>query len=207
NAFTPGRQLPPRQVTTASVARVLTTTGWANTTGRALVQIDPPNYDLRIGQRICVLGMLQRPSPAMNPGQFDWAAYYREQRILTSFQVTHGGALQIISTTPPSLMARMREGVRALLARGFTKEQSLDHALLRALVLGDNDPELRDVQEQFRRTGTSHHLSVSGMHVAVLSGFIYLICRILRIRPRPAVIVTMIFAIVYAIAALPAPPI
>jgi predicted membrane metal-binding protein len=44
----------------------------------------------------------------------------------------------------------------------------LDHALLRALLLGDSDPELRDVQEQFKRTGTSHHLAISGMHIAVL---------------------------------------
>ena len=76
-----------------------------------------------------------------------------------------------------------------------------------ALLLGDTDPELRDIQDQFRHTGTSHHLSVSGMHVAVLGGFIYLICRLLRLRPRWAVSIGLLFTLLYGIVALPAPPI
>ena len=140
NAFTPGRKMPPRQVTTASVTQVLTKFGWTPAAGQILVQIDPPLDQLALGQRIRVLGMLQRPGPAMNPGQFDWAGYYRAQRILASLTVTHGGALQILRTDPPTWLARIRQSVRNTLDRGFTKEQSLDHALLRALVLGDGDP-------------------------------------------------------------------
>src|SRR5205823_622896 len=125
--------------------------------------IEPPNGSLALGQRIRALGMLYRPGPAMNPGQFDSAAYYREQRILASIHIPHADAIEILCPARPSLLARSRQAVRTALARGFAPERSLDHALLRALVLGDSDPELRDVQEQFRRTGTSHHLAISGM--------------------------------------------
>src|SRR5439155_4196715 len=83
----------------------------------------------------------------------------------------------------------------------------LDFALLRALLLGDKDPELRDIQEQFRKTGTSHHLSISGMHVAVLGAFVYGICRLLRLRPRWAVSIGVVFTIMYGLAALPSPPV
>src|SRR5206468_5435571 len=162
---------------------------------------------LAINQRVRVLGLLERPSPATNPGQFDWAKYYREQRVLASVHVPLAQNIQIIATSAPGPLDFVRSESRRLLSAGFGAEQSLDHALLRALLLGDNDPELRDVQEQFKRTGTSHHLSVSGMHVAVLSGFIYAICRVLRMRPRAAVVFTVLFALLYAIAALPAPPI
>jgi competence protein ComEC len=199
--------MPPKQVVTAEVKRVKTWNGWVDARGQILVQIAQPHPRLAISQRVRVLGTLERPSPATNPGQFDWAKYYREQRVLASVHVPLAQNIQIISTSAPGPLDLIRSQSRRLLSAGFGAEQSLDHALLRALLLGDNDPELRDVQEQFKRTGTSHHLSVSGMHVAVLSGFVYLICRIVRIRPRAAVIVTMIFAIVYAIAALPAPPI
>src|SRR5687768_13804478 len=72
-SFDPSRRpMPPRQVTTARVVRVLTTSGWRDAAGDMLVSIDPPIHSLAIGQRIEALGMLQRPSPAMNPGQFDW---------------------------------------------------------------------------------------------------------------------------------------
>jgi competence protein ComEC len=45
------------------------------------------------------------------------------------------------------------------------------------------------------------------MHVAVLSGLIYLICRISRLRPRASVLIALSFALLYAVLALPAPPI
>ncbi len=77
----------------------------------------------------------------------------------------------------------------------------------RALVLGDSDPELRDVQEEFRRTGTSHHLAISGMHVAILGGLIYLICRLLRVRPRTAIITALMFVVLYGLVVLPSPPV
>src|SRR5688500_196965 len=162
------RPMPPKQITTAKVVGVLTRDGWTDAAGDILVTFDPPNEKLAMGQRIRVCGMLHRPPPAMNPGSFDWAEYYREQRILTQIAVPHSEAVEIVHVGRPSLIASAREAVRRALAAGFAENQSLDHALLRALVLGDSDPELRDIQEQFRRTGTSHHLAISGMHVAVL---------------------------------------
>jgi competence protein ComEC len=205
--FSNFRPVLPRQVTTAKVLRVMTDRGWTGASGRILVQIDPPNEQLRLGQTIRVLGMLQRPGPAMNPGQFDWAAYYREQRMLTSIHIPQSDAIEIVTSSRPSLLAKAREGVRSLLAAGFSDEQSLDHALLRALVLGDNDPELSDVQEQFRRTGTSHHLAISGMHIAVVGAVVFFICRLLRMTPRKAVATGFIVVILYGLVALPSPPV
>ena len=200
------RPMPPKQVTTATVLRVLTRTGWRDAGGEVLVSLDPPNGALKTGQTVRVCGMLQRPPPAMNPGAFDWQAYYREQRILTQVQIPHAdAAVEILSAGRPSPIAAAREAVRRALAAGFTDPQSLDHALLRALVLGDNDPELRDVQEQFRRTGTSHHLAISGMHVAVLGAVVYGVCWLLRVRPRASALITMTFVILYGVVALPSP--
>src|SRR5688500_2373310 len=205
--FAPRRPLPPKQVVTATVTRVKTWDGWEPASGEILVQISEPHPRLAAGQRVRVLGMLQRPGPAMNPGQFDWAAYYRDQRILASVQVPHAGNIDILEARGPDALTSLREQVRRLLAAGFSSSRLLDHALLRALLLGDSDPELRDVQEQFRRTGTSHHLSISGMHVAVLGGFVYLLCRLLRVPPRATAWTMLTFVIVYGFAALPSPPV
>ncbi|MEO6434670.1 MAG: ComEC/Rec2 family competence protein [Tepidisphaeraceae bacterium] len=205
--FNTARPMPPKQVTTAQVVRVMTTSGWRKASGDILLQTDPPSDRLAIGQRVRVLGMLQRPGGAMNPGQFDWAGYYREQRVLTSIHVPHSQAIEIVASRPPSLLARGRESVRRILGAGFTAARSLDHALLRALVLGDNDPELRDVQEQFRRTGTSHHLAISGMHVAVLGGVIYWLCHLILLRTRAVAWIAMGAVIVYGALALPSPPV
>jgi competence protein ComEC len=199
--------LAPRQVTQARALRVKTWDGWAPVSGEMLVQIDQPHPRLAIDQTVRVLGLIQRPGPAMNPGQFDWAKYYREQRVLVSLHIAHADNIQILSSPKPSPGARLRESVREQLAMGFAETRSLDHALLRALLLGDSDPQLRDVQEQFMRTGTSHHLAISGMHIAVLGGVIYFLCRLLKRPPRFSTYLAMAFVGLYGYVALPSPPV
>lgn len=199
--------LPPKQVATAKVLKVKCWDGWRDATGELLVQIRQPHPRLTAAQKIRVIGMLERPGAATNPGQFDFAKYYREQRILTSLHIDRAGNIEILEESPATLASRIRQVARHGLALGFLPEDSTNHALLRALVLGDNDPELRDIQEQFRRTGTSHHLAISGLHIAVLGGFVYCICRVMRLRPRPTILLTTAFILLYGIAALPSPPV
>ncbi len=201
------RPMPPRQVVTAHVSKIKTWNGWIDATGEILVQIVQPHPQLALDQHVRVLGLLERPAPASNPGQFDWAAYYREQRILTSIHIPTANNITILSQDSIGPLDWIRVMSRRWLAMGFPATRSLDHALLRALLLGDSDPELRDVQEQFRRTGTSHHLSISGMHVAVLGGFVLLLCRLLKLHPRTATIIALAFTLVYGVAALPSPPV
>jgi competence protein ComEC len=205
--FAQHHPLPPRQVATASVSRVKTRAGWAPACGEVLVQINQPHPRLQENQTVRVLGMLQRPAPAMNPGQFDWAHYYREQRVLASLHIPHAENIEILDSPGPTPVMWLRDQTRRLLAAGFAPGRSLDHALLRALLLGDHDPQLRDVQEHFQRTGTSHHLAISGMHVAVLGGLVYWVCRLLCLSPRLAVCLMTGFVILYGVAALPSPPV
>ncbi len=201
------RPLPPRQVAQGKVLRILTTEGWKEGCGTILVQIHQPRNDLEIRQKLEIFGMIERPAPAMNPGQFDWANYYREQRILAGIDVPHAGNVTILATPGADILDRIRARARLALEDGFSKEHRLDHALLRALVLGDSDPMLRDVQDEFIRTGTSHHLAISGMHVAVLGALVYFLCRLLAISPRAAAWVGMIFVVLYGAVALPSAPV
>jgi competence protein ComEC len=175
--------------------------------GDILLQIIQPHPRLQARQRLEALGMLQRPAPAMNPGQFDWAHYYRDQRILASFQVPQSTNIHILDPGRRTPLDWLRDQARRLLAAGFPAERALDHALLRALLLGDPDPQLHDVQEKFQETGTSHHLAISGMHVAVLGGFVFLFCRLLCLSPRVTGVVVTSFVLLYGAVALPSAPV
>jgi competence protein ComEC len=201
------RPLPARQIMQGEVRKILTSEGWQSGSGRVLIQLQEPRGDLEIRQTLLVLGMLERPAPAMNPGQVDWASHYREQRVLASIEVPHGGNVSIIAAPGPNVLDRVRAKVRSALAEGFSRERSLDHALLRALVLGDSDPQLRDVQEEFQRTGTSHHLAISGMHVAVIGWLVYAVCRWFLVSPRKAAWAGMIVVVMYGAVALPSAPV
>jgi competence protein ComEC len=199
--------LPPRQACIAHVVRVKTIDGWQPSVGRVLVQIAEPHAELAAGQIVRVIGLLDRPAPSMNPGQFDWANYYRQQRTLVSLHIPHAQNIEIIERHTPSWRVRWCAWTRAKLADGFDETQSLDHALLRALVLGDPDPELRDVQEQFRATGTSHHIAISGMHIALVGGTVFVVLRLLRLQPRTSWLIASLVIGAYGLAALPSAPV
>jgi competence protein ComEC len=207
NPFDDRRAVAPKQTALATITRVYTTDGWRNCTGDVLLQITDPHPNLAAGQTVRAIGMLQRPAPAMNPGQFDWAAYYRERRVLASFTVSHAASVKVLSDPGAGWLTAVRLKARRLLAEGFPAERSLDHALLQALLLGDNDPQLRDVQDQFQRTGTAHHLAISGTHVALLGALVWGACRLMMIGPRAAATVGVLFTIGYGLLALPSPPV
>ncbi len=206
-AFGQSRPAPPKQSMLATVTAVKTWAGWTPATGSILVQIGEPHPRLAAGQTVRLLGMLERPAPAANPGQFDWADYYRDQRVLTSVRVQSAANVRIVAEQNPGPVADLRAAVRRALGLGFDPAQTLDLALLRALLLGDRDPAMQDVKDQFRATGTSHHLAISGMHVAVLGGVVYGLGRLLRLRPRPLLVGSTAFVVLYGLIALPAPPV
>lgn len=207
NPFDQRRASPPKQVALARAVRIRTTAGWRDCCGDLLLQISDPNPDLAAGQLVRATGMLQRPAPAMNPGQFDWAAYYRDRRVLASLSVGHGASLVVLSDEGPTVWTAARLRVRELLAEGFPADRGLDHALLRALLLGDNDPQLRDVQDQFQKTGTAHHLAISGTHIAVVGGILWFLLRVTGVRPRRAATVVLIVVVGYGALALPSAPV
>ncbi len=201
------RPLPPAQATRAEVLRVLTVHGWRPACGRIVVHVGEPHVRLATAQTVRLTGLLSRPGEAENPGEFDWSDYYRQQRILVGVSTPHRDNIEILQTDSPSWLDRLRIAARDCLEVGFKAETSTDHALLRALVLGDTDPQLRDIQDQFVRTGTSHHLAISGMHIAIIGGLGLGCLRLAGMRPRAACLAAMGIVLLYGAVVLPNPPV
>lgn len=184
-----GRPLPEKLSLSLRVTSVRTWHGWASATGTLPVTISPPDWDLASGQKVRMLGRLERPRPAMNPGGFDAAEYDRRQRMLATMQVSRPYDVQIVSR-PAAILAPLnglRTASRNLLDRGFDVGHAPDRALLRALVFGDREPGLQPVQEDFVHSGTTHLLAANGSRIALLAGAIYLLCRLLRVPPAASV--------------------
>jgi competence protein ComEC len=204
----PGEQraLPSKQIAQAVLRQIRAKSGWTAASGRVLLTLDQPNARLGAGQIVRATGILERPASPTNPGEFDSAAFYRAQRIVAAFRIAHSDGIEILQDNGPGPIEWLREKTRHLLAEGFTADHDLDHALLRALVLGDPDPQLRDVQDEFIHTGMVHQLSISGLHVAIIGGIVLMICRLLRISPRKSVVFSMLVITLYATVALPSWP-
>ena len=200
------RSLPPKQTTVATVRGVKTMDGLRPSDGKIAVTFEQPNVQLRAGQIVRVTGMLQRPSGPMNPGEFDYAAYCRDQRILATFRVGHTDGVQIVGDGLSGPLVWLRDKFRHLLGQGFDDGQSFDHALLRAFVFGDPDPQLRDLDDKFVRTGTIHYLAITGLHVAIIGAMALILCRLLRLSPRASMLIALAVVLLYGLLAEPSWP-
>ena len=206
--FTPDtgpRHLSGTQSGNAEVVAVRTTSGWQTASGGVLFSAVQTPTPIVAGQRIRVVGLLQRPEPATNPGQFDWARYSRSQRVLASLRVGRACDVQLVSPGVEPTLAAARTGVREWLALGFVQREKVDCALLTALLLGDRSPELHPVERDFQKTGTSHLLSSSGARMAVLGAMVFAICRLLRLRPRAAAVIIFACVLCWGAVTLPTP--
>ena len=201
-----GRPLPDKQLLTVEVEKVRLLSGWASAAGTMPVTISPPVAGLGGGQRVRMLGRIERPAPAMNPGGFDAAEHYRRERVLVSMHVSRPYDMQILSPAGRTgfFLAGLRQAWRDLLRRGFDVQHGRQCALLEALVFGDRDPELHAIQDDFVHTGTTHLLAANGSRIALLAGAIYLLGRLLRLSPRKSLTGLTILIALFGFLTLPA---
>lgn len=201
-----GHPLPDRQVLSLAVHAVRSWNGWVPATGGIPVTISPPAPGLAAGDVVRLVGRLERPGPAMNPGGFDAATHYRRERVLAALHVSRPYDVQILSTAPrfTSPLVKARDAARELLDRGFGSSHSADRALLGALVFGDREPALRDVQDDFTRSGTTHLLAANGSRIALLAGAVYILCRLLRLSPRHAAVALTLSVAFFGFLTMPA---
>lgn len=148
------------------------------------------------GDRVSVVGRLTAPRPAMNPGERDTRAYMAAQGISHLLAAPSPHSLKVIERaprwTPGTLIHRARQKAERSL-RELPDRRA--RGLLTALLLGRRegvDPALTDA---FRRTGTTHFLAISGLHIGILAGTIWLLLAPLPLSRRltaPAVAVLVL---------------
>lgn len=147
-------QLADAQASKARLPRVLRLS-WNN----------PPA--VHTGERWRLAVQLRSPYGSVNPQGFDYEAWLLAQRIGAVGSVKAGSRLQ-----PASGMAGWRDGLRErLLAVDAFGRQGV----LAALVLGDGSGLTRQDWQLLQATGTVHLLVISGQHIALLAGAIYLL--------------------------------
>jgi competence protein ComEC len=197
------RRIPPKQVAAAEVTSVRAQTGWRPASGRIELTIEPPDESLNAGQTIRAWGFLSRPQAPENPGEFNFAAYDRRQRVMAEFRIRRSSTIEPERDDGPSPLVRLRQSARNLLAEGFPLARALDADFLRLLLLGDSDPRVDRVRDEFDLTGTAYQLSISGLHIAIIGGTVLLLLRLLRVRPVTATVAALAVVLLYAAVALP----
>ena len=120
---------------------------------------------IRYGDRLRLAGRLL-PPPELDG--FDYPGYLASQGIGTTMWLPE---VELIDEGNGSPAMRLLYALRRTLAESLARVVAEPQAALgQALLLGMRDGLPDELVEEFRETGTSHLLAISGMHVGILLG-------------------------------------
>jgi competence protein ComEC len=127
------------------------------------------------GDALAVTARLRPPRGARNPGGFD----YEQWLLVNGYGATgyvRSGALGAVGEEEIATRWRSFRGLLAERIAAATSDAD-GVALLTALALGERFRFTEQHWADFRRTGTSHLVAVSGMHVALLGIIVFVLVR------------------------------
>lgn len=182
---------------------------WISVSGRARLTVAGHLAGPHVGDLVEVVGRLSTPLRPANPGEQDQAALLRDQRIRAeiSVQKTTDGVTRLVEGWRWSLMgslAVLRAWGQKVLEREVGDHQS---GVATALLLGEGSTMTSADWEKYIRTGVIHALAISGQHLVVLGGFMWVVLRLAGVRRRRGAALVAVFVIGYALLAGGRPPI
>jgi competence protein ComEC len=137
--------------------------------------------ELTAGERWRLLVRLKRPHGFANPGGFDYEGWLYRHRIRATGYVrpdSRNARLEAAPGAAPLQFFRQRLGAR-IAAAMFEREFA---GVVVALAIGDYQWVTREQWEVFRRSGTTHLVAISGLHVSMVASIAFFIA--LRIWSR-----------------------
>jgi competence protein ComEC len=191
------------------VTEVESVAGWAKVTGTVRVQVGEPVLDMKVGDNIQSYCWLSRFVPPTNPGQFDTAAYMTRRNVFVGVSIESRDGIKLLQSSPAGsftwLKTRIRQAATNALI-GDLPEGQTSRGLLQALLLGYRRDIDSDTYRAFRKTGLLHFISLSGMHMGILFGIIWWLCKTAGfMKPARAGICAVAIAVFLLVVPLRAP--
>ncbi len=131
---------------------------------------------LHAGERWKLTVRLKQPHGSSNPHGFDFEAWMLEQNLRANGYVHPKGQsvrLDALVKTPGYLIEHLREAVRDSFHNTLGAEPYT--GVLIALAVGDQSSIPSEQWQVFTRTGVNHLMSISGLHITMLSGLAFII--------------------------------
>ena len=173
---------------------------WRPASGRARLVAAGPLDGLHAGDFVEAVGWLSAPGEPANPGEFDPAGHYLDERITALLDVhkTSEGVVRLAegwADAPTGWLAAVRGWGRRTLEVTLPPEQS---GVAAALLLGDGSAMAQAEWDKYIRTGVIHALAISGQHLIILAAFLWLVLRLAGLPRKRGAWLVAIVLILYA---------
>jgi ComEC/Rec2-related protein len=134
------------------------------------------------GQPVEISGVIGRPPPPLAEGLFDYRDYLQTRGIFYQLKAgsTNDWLLGAAPLIKPPLTDRFLNWSQHTLALGLPVEDE-PLRLLWAMTLGWRTAFTGDISEPFLRAGTMHLFAIDGLRIALISGMLVALLRVLQV--------------------------
>ena len=143
-----------------------------------LTWYDAPS-DLAAGRDYALVVRLRAPRGLANPGAFDYERWLMLEDYGATGYVRSGGPVSRQHSFGQRWLIRRHELANRIAAASPSPGAA---ALITALAIGEREGFNDSHWEWLRRTGTSHLVAISGMHIGLVAAFVFAVARLIWLR-------------------------
>ncbi len=160
------------------------------------LQVFSGDMSVGVGDRVRVDGEIT--TPEVGEDGFDYGRYLSTKGISA---IVYADGLSRVDENL-GWIGQVHRRTDVALGYGLRPQEA---SIVRAMVLGDRSRMPEDLEEDFRRSGITHILAISGQHVAILAAMVYFVLRSLAVPLAVRIPSTLVLIWLYIIVA-GAPP-
>ena len=131
----------------------------------------PADVEIRAGQQWRLVMRVRRPHSFMNPGGFDYEAFLFQRGLQAQGYIR--GAPALLATDRAYPVTRLRQSIKSRFARLDISPQA--RGTFNALLIGDRGDLAPDTRRLLQRNGISHLIAISGLHLTMVGGMLFLL--------------------------------
>ncbi len=145
---------------------------------KILLSVRIKDRSFKCGDYIRAKVLLRVPHNFNNPGGFDYKRYLLFRGIRLRGSVNNPTHIVVIRENTGNILKSSLEGYRTKLRKIILEHSSSPESkILQALILGEKREIPGEIRENFNRTGISHVLAISGLHIGIIAFLSFIIIR------------------------------
>lgn len=139
--------------------------------------------DLKIGDKVKVLGTITKPRTPTTKNLFDYSFYLKKQGI---YQLITINEIKIIKSS-----TKLFDRIKNILNKKAT------HPYMQAFLLGNDEKIEEEVRLSYQENGISHLLAISGMQFYLIANTILRILKKIKVHKKISYLITFIIIFLY----------
>jgi competence protein ComEC len=172
---------PDKNVLIVRCLRIIKNNAYSPASGNIRLVI-PPDLVFQYGDFVRFHSTLKKIHNFNNPGGFDYERYLNLQGIYATGFINNSSEIVLLRQNSASILKLKLESFRFYLKQIIHKNAASPQSeIIEAMTIGNQKAIPAVVRDNFNKTGTSHILSINGLHIGIIAAsaffFIFLILK------------------------------